>query len=116
MIFPEGLASLDEFRRFSEAMDKLPTRPLLLANMTEFGKTDYITVKEFASVGYNVVIFPVTTLRCAMKPVEEVLKMIKEDGSAEAFLPRMFTRKELYGALRYTPGEEWTYPSSAAKK
>jgi len=113
MIFPEGLTSLKEFQDFSDAMDKLPRRPLLLANMTEFGKTDFIAVKDFAKAGYNVVIFPVTTLRCAMKPVEEVLKLLKDEGSVEAFVPRMFTRNQLYDSLRYKPGEEWTYPSSA---
>lgn len=112
MIFPEGLASLEEFRLFSDEMKKLKSPPYLLANMTEFGKTPYISVGEFKTAGYHVVIFPVTTLRCAMKPVEDVLKMIQKDGSAENFVPKMFTRQNLYDALRYTPGKEWTFPSS----
>jgi len=113
MIFPEGLGTVEDFKNFSAAMDKLPRRPLLLANMTEFGKTPYIPVKQFGEFGYNMVIFPVTTLRCAMKPVEEVLELIKTEGSAEKYVPKMFTRAELYSTIRYTPGEEWTFPSTA---
>ncbi len=30
----------------------------MLANMTEFGKTPYITAKEFEEMGYKIVIFP----------------------------------------------------------
>jgi len=51
--------------------------------MTEFGKTPHITVKEFASIGYHCVIFPVSTLRIAMKAVETFLKDLKEKGSAK---------------------------------
>jgi len=120
MIFPEGLHTKEDFRKFAEAMKKLPGPapnggPFMLANMTEFGKTPYLTLDEFAELGYHCVIYPVTTLRCAMKGVNEALTILKEKGSVEEFLPRMYSRKELYTTLSYTPGIEWTYPSATNK-
>jgi len=120
MIFPEGLQSEDDFRRFAEAMRKLPGPapgggPFMLANMTEFGKTPYLTLEEFQGHGYHCVIYPVSTLRAAMKGVEECLKTLKDTGSLETFLPRMQSRKELYEAMSYSPLQEWTYPSQTGK-
>lgn len=53
----------------------------LLANMTEFGKTPYIHVDKFKELGYNCVIYPVSTLRIAAKAVEIFLKDLKQHGS-----------------------------------
>jgi len=120
MIFPEGLHSKEEFARFAVEMRKLKGPapnggPFMLANMTEFGKTPYLTVDEFSKLGYHCVIFPVTTLRSAMKPVQEVLTLLKDEGTVEPFLDRMYSRKELYNTLQYTPGLEWSYPSQTNK-
>ncbi|RMH26278.1 MAG: methylisocitrate lyase [Planctomycetota bacterium] len=115
MIFPEGLTSEAEFAEFSAAMAGLAGEsrrggPYLLANMTEFGKTPTIPLARFGELGYDLVIFPVTTLRIAMRAVEDALLELARDGSAEGLLPRMQTRAELYDLLGYTPGEAWTYP------
>mmetsp|Transcript_120712 Transcript_120712/g.209579 ORF Transcript_120712/g.209579 Transcript_120712/m.209579 type:complete len:310 (-) Transcript_120712:103-1032(-) len=120
MIFPESLADADEFAKMAEELKKLPGPapgggPYMLANMTEFGKTQYISTPEFEKLGYHCVIFPVTLLRSAMQPVNECLDLLAAEGSAEKFVPRMFTRKELYKALRYTPGEEYSFPSPVLK-
>lgn len=53
----------------------------LLANMTEFGKTPYISLEEFSQAGYSCVIYPVSTLRVASKAVDEFLGQLKLDGS-----------------------------------
>ena len=58
MIFPESLRSKQEFRKYREEVSGR-----LLANMTEFGKSPFITYSEFSKMGYNIVIFPVTLLR-----------------------------------------------------
>lgn len=63
----------------------------MLANMTEFGKTPYLTLEQFKGLGYHCVIYPVSTLRAAMKGVEECLQTLKEKGSLEPFLERMQT-------------------------
>src|ERR1051325_41885 len=96
MIFPEALHDESEFEQFRKALS-VP----LLANMTEFGKTKLLTAKQLADLGFNVVIYPVTALRLAMKAVEEGLQLIKSEGTQTSLLNRMQTRAELYELLRY---------------
>jgi methylisocitrate lyase len=73
----------------------------LLANMTEFGKSKLLTTTQLASLGINVVIYPVTTLRLAMKAVERGLAAIQKDGTQAGVVDEMQTRTELYKLLRY---------------
>ena len=73
----------------------------LLANMTEFGKSKLLTTKQLADLGVNVVIYPVTTLRLAMKAVEDGLATIQTEGTQASLLDQMQTRAELYELLRY---------------
>lgn len=105
MIFPEGLSSIEEFQKFSEACPGL-----LLANMTEFGKTPMIDVKKFESMGYDLVIYPVTMQRVAMAAVSQKLSQLASEGTAEHFIDAMQTRSELYDLLDYVPGEPWPFP------
>jgi methylisocitrate lyase len=95
-IFPEALADEKEFEKFRKAI-KVP----LLANMTEFGKSKLLTAKQLSNLGINIVIYPVTTLRLAMKAIEDGLTAIKKDGSQKNLLEKMQTRAELYELLRY---------------
>ncbi|MCC6969044.1 MAG: isocitrate lyase/phosphoenolpyruvate mutase family protein [Phycisphaerales bacterium] len=115
MIFPEGLASEDEFARFARAMagvrrGNMQRGPYLLANMTEFGKTPIIPVSRFAELGYSCVIFPVSLLRVAMGAVSRALTQLRRDGSVNGFIDTMQTRKELYDLIDYTPGKPWEFP------
>ncbi len=96
MIFPEALAEEAEFATFRAAIS-VP----LLANMTEFGKSKLLTTKQLTSLGINLVIYPVTTLRLAMKAVTDGLAAIETAGTQEAIVPQMQTRAELYDLLRY---------------
>jgi methylisocitrate lyase len=105
MIFPEAMQDEKEFAAMRKAV-KVP----LLANMTEFGKSKLLNTKQLSELGYNVVIYPVTTLRLAMKAVEEGLTQIAADGTQEALLSRMQHRKELYDLIRY---DEYTAFDSA---
>lgn len=66
MIFPEGLASIEEFDKVAKELKRHNSKVYLLANMTEFGKTPIIKLDDFANAGYDCVIYPVTTLRVAM--------------------------------------------------
>ena len=122
MIFPEGLRDIEEFKQFSEELKSmgelgLAARggPFMLANMTEFGKTDHIGIDAFEKAGYHAVIYPVSTLRVAMRAVESMLKELKSEGGLEGQEQHMMTRKELYDTLKYTPGVEWSYPSNSAQ-
>lgn len=96
MIFTEALQDEKEFETFRKAV-KAP----LLANMTEFGKSKLLTAKQLSNLGYNVVIYPVTTFRLAMKATVEGLAEIKTKGTQEGILDRMQHRKELYELSRY---------------
>ena len=98
VLFPEALKKEEEFIYFSKSVPNIP----LMANMTEFGKTPYFTVEEFKGMGYQIVIFPVSTMRVAMKAVEEFLTELKEKGTQKYFLNRMQTRKELYNVINYS--------------
>ncbi len=107
MIFPEGLHSEDEFARFAQE-----SPGLLLANMTEFGKTPDIPVQRFAELGYELVIYPLSMMRLAMGEVTRGLARLKEDGSAAGLISHMQTRAELYDLLGYTPGSQWDFPNT----
>lgn len=96
LIFTEALRDLSEFERFRAAVD-VP----LLANMTEFGKSELLTAAQLHEVGYNAVIYPVTTLRIAMGAVERGLRAIKTAGSQAGELDDMQHRSRLYELLRY---------------
>ena len=60
-----------------------------------------LTAKRLSNLGFNIVIYPVTALRLAMKAVEDGLATIKKDGTQAALLKTMQTRAELYELLRY---------------
>jgi methylisocitrate lyase len=111
MIFPEGLTTEDEFARFASSLRASVPSCLLLANMTEFGKTPMIPLSRFQAMGYSCVIYPVTLLRVAMGAVTKALRELKATGTAEGFLPQMQTRKELYELVQYTPGVPWEWPA-----
>jgi len=101
-IFPEALADEDEFEKFRKAI-KVP----LLANMTEFGKTKLLTAKQLSDLGINIVIYPVTTLRLAMKTVEDGLAVLKKAGTQESLLKEMQTRAALYELIHYKDYEQF---------
>lgn len=96
MIFPEALADASEFEAFRKAVD-VP----LLANMTEFGKSALLDAATLESLGINMVIYPVTTLRLAMGAVESGLGEIKAAGTQAPVVDRMQTRARLYDLLGY---------------
>jgi methylisocitrate lyase len=95
-IFPEALETHDEFDRFSREIDAP-----LLANMTEFGKSPLLSLAELANLGYAGVLYPVTTLRVAMKAIEAALAVLDEEGTQKELLDLMQTREELYDLLGY---------------
>jgi methylisocitrate lyase len=96
MIFPEALADAAEFETFKSALDAP-----ILANMTEFGKTELLDVTTLASVGVNIVIYPVTLLRLAMGAAERGLRALVTEGTQKGLLEEMQTRAQLYDLIRY---------------
>ena len=96
LIFTEALAGPADFEKFRAAVH-IP----LLANMTEFGKSELLSVSQLTDIGYNVVIYPVTTLRLAMFAAEDGLREIDAKGTQSGLLDHMQHRKRLYELLRY---------------
>ncbi|WP_290691390.1 MULTISPECIES: methylisocitrate lyase [unclassified Haematobacter] len=94
-IFPEALTSVEMFR---EVRARLPGVKLL-ANMTEFGRTPALTAQEFEDLGYDMVIWPVSSLRVANKAQERLYTALARDGATTAMIPEMQTRAELYDVI-----------------
>lgn len=94
-IFPEALTSVEMFR---EVRERLPGVKLL-ANMTEFGRTPALTAQEFDDLGYDMVIWPVSSLRVANRAQERLYAALARDGATTALLPEMQTRAELYDII-----------------
>ena len=95
-IFPEALRDENEFEQFRSAID-IP----MMANMTEFGKSRLMSAKELENLGYNLVIYPTTTLRLAMAAIREGLTQIAESGTQSKLVDKLLTRKELYELIHY---------------
>lgn len=100
-IFPEALETADEFARFAR---EVPVP--LLANMTEFGKGPLLTISDLGSMGYKMVLYPLTAFRAAMRAAAETLALLRDAGHQRDALPRMMTRAELYDLLGYRDYEE----------
>ena len=95
-IFPEALSEPEAFDTFAKTI-KVP----LLANMTEFGRTPFMTSSEFEKLGYKMVIWPVSSLRMAAKANADLYAAIRKDGGTHLLVDRMQTRAELYATIGY---------------
>ena len=96
LIFTEALYSEADFSKFRAAVDTP-----LLANMTEFGKTELLSAGTLENLGYNAVIWPVTTFRIAMGQTEAMLRDIADTGIQTPWLDKMQHRSRLYELVRY---------------
>ena len=107
MIFPEAMKDESEFEKVRKV-----SKGYLLANMTEFGKSKLLNKTQLENLGYNLVIYPVSTQRLAMQNVEMGLKSIFNDGHQNNIIDKMQTRKRLYELVEYekynTPGKKIT--------
>jgi methylisocitrate lyase len=100
VIFPEALTSRDQFAAFRRQVS-IP----LLANMTEFGKSPWLSDAEFASLGYGIVLHPVTTFRLAARQIKEALQEMREHGSQERLVQegKLMPRAEIDSYLIANP-------------
>ena len=96
IIFPEALKNENELEKVRKSLNSY-----LLVNMTEFGKSKLLNYKDLENLGYNIVIYPVTTQRLAMKSVEDGLRAIFTDGHQNNIIDKMQTRKRLYDLVEY---------------
>jgi methylisocitrate lyase len=96
MVFPEAVQTLEQYERFTAAVD-VP----VLANLTEFGRTPLFTTAELAGAGVALVLYPLSAFRAMSKAALEVYRRILEDGTQRAALDAMQTREECYELLDY---------------
>ena len=100
-IFSEALESRDEFLKFSREV-KAP----LMANMTEFGKSPLLSVNELRSIGYKMVIFPLTAFRAVLKNMDSIYRNLYSAGTQRDFMDSIMSRKEFYDIIGYSEYED----------
>ncbi len=98
-IFPEAMTELSMYKTFGDAV-KVP----ILANITEFGQTPLFTIEELRSVNVDMALYPLTAFRAMNKAAQLTYETLRRDGSQQAMIPHMQTRKELYDSIGY-----WDY-------
>lgn len=96
MIFPEAMVTLEDYRKFCDAV-KVP----VLANLTEFGATPYFTLEQLSGVGIALALYPLSAFRAMNKAAENVYKTLLKDGTQQRVVATMQTRAELYDYLHY---------------
>jgi methylisocitrate lyase len=101
MIFAEALTTLDEYQKFTAAID-IP----VLANLTEFGKTPMFTTEELANAGVSLALYPLSAYRAMAKAAASVYETLRRDGTQKAAIDSMQTRDELYDVLGYHEYED----------
>ncbi len=97
VIFPEALESKEEFRLFGLQKGL----GVLMANMTEFGRSPALTFQELSRLGYRLVLYPMTLFRAAAFEENRVLQHLRKKGETRSLLKKLQTRKELYRLIRY---------------
>jgi len=100
-IFLEAVTDLEDYKKFNSQVDAL-----LLANITEFGKTPLFTNKELASVGVDMSLFPLSAFRAMSLAAEKVYESLSKEGTQRNVLDIMQTREELYERLNYHEFEQ----------
>ncbi|MGB0893339.1 MAG: methylisocitrate lyase [Parashewanella sp.] len=101
MIFAEALTELDQYRHFRDQV-KVP----ILANMTEFGKTELFNKEDLAQAGADMILYPLSTFRAANLAALNVMKALKNDGHQRNVVDTMQTRADLYEHLGYHAFED----------
>lgn len=102
MIFAEAMTDLSHYTRFKDAIGNVP----LLANMTEFGKTDLYTTQQLKAVGVDMVLYPLSAFRAANQAALQVYQSIRENGTQAEMVGIMQTREALYQHLNYHAYEQ----------
>lgn len=102
VIFPEALQTAEEFAEYAREV-----QAPLLANMTEFGKSPYLSAQELEGLGYKIVVFPVSAMRVALKAVLRFYEELKHSGTQKGYLDQMLTRQQLYQLIDYPRYDEY---------
>ncbi len=101
MIFPEAITTLSQYQQFAQTLN-VP----ILANITEFGMTPLYTVKELASVGVSIILYPLSAFRAMNAAALNVFHTIRNEGTQQNVLETMQSREELYTLVDYHAQEQ----------
>jgi methylisocitrate lyase len=101
MIFPEAMLTLEQYQQFADAV-KVP----ILANITEFGQTPLFSGEELASVGVDMVLYPLSAFRAMNQAAVNVYRSLRENGHQRDVVNSMQTRTQLYDYLGYHDYEQ----------
>ena len=96
LVFPEAIRTLDEYAKFSAAVNKP-----ILANITEFGLTPLFTREELKVNGVSMILYPLSAFRAMNKAAENVYEAIRKEGTQANVIESMQTREELYERINY---------------
>ncbi len=110
IIFTEALENSEEFVEMRKKVNGF-----LMANMTEFGKSPLLSVKELKDIGYNMVIFPLTAFRSILKQTEEIYRKLHEEGTQRNFIDKLMTRGEYYQLIGYSDYENEDFSLASRK-
>ncbi|EDY86975.1 methylisocitrate lyase [gamma proteobacterium HTCC5015] len=101
MIFAEAMTDMAQYQQFRDACG-VP----VLANMTEFGQSPLYTTEQLGEHGVDMVLYPLSAFRAMNQAALNVYQTIKKDGTQDAVVDTMQTRKDLYDYLDYHRYEE----------
>ncbi len=101
MVFPEAMKTLEDYRRFKQAV-KVP----ILANLTEFGSTPFFTTDELRTVGVDIALYCCGAYRAMNKAALNFYETVRRDGTQKNIIDTLQTRDELYDFLGYHQYED----------
>jgi methylisocitrate lyase len=101
MLFPEAMPNLDDYKKFTDAVD-IP----VLANLTEFGLTPAFTTEQLASVDVAIALYPLSAFRAMNAAALNVFQTIRSEGTQASVIPDMQTRDAYYEFLNYREFED----------
>jgi methylisocitrate lyase len=101
MVFPEAMRSLEDYRRFKDAV-QVP----ILANLTEFGATPLLTTDELRAAGVDIALYCCGAYRAMNKAALHFYDTVRRDGTQKHIIDTLQTRDELYDFLGYHAYED----------
>ena len=111
MIFPEAMKTLDDYRRFKQAV-KVP----ILANLTEFGSTPFFTTDELREANVDIALYCCGAYRAMNKAALHFYETVRREGTQKNIIDTLQTREQLYDFLGYHAYEDKLDALFATKK
>ncbi|MDP6117027.1 MAG: oxaloacetate decarboxylase [Planctomycetota bacterium] len=104
VVFVEAPQSVDELKEISAAFPDAPT----FANMIEGGRTPFMSSEELESLGFKIVVYPLSGLFSATKAQMDCLRHLREHGSTQGYGPQLVFKEfeEMIGVPGYRELEE----------